>query len=239
MKRALALVLLFLAEACVTGRGTLLADPSLRPQSVHIPRIAVVPNRLPAVMPDAERWRSFCWRTAADELRKRGYEVAGYEVSTGAFDRAGLDFDDTHSSRDKWADLASSLQVDAILVPSYAVFGHAGGVVFITRYTYEAVVNYQLYLAERNEFVARVEAYGEAGYLTGLLTAGGVGVGLGGPAIGVDSGTAVIPAALMVGADVVISLILAGRGSEGYWEDALGRAIHDGLQPLMAAFPER
>jgi len=69
--------------------------------------------------PLAAKWRAFNWKIAAEEFRKHGYEVIDYDTSVKSFEKSGLPVEDTHSSRDKYADLAQALAVDAIVIPYY------------------------------------------------------------------------------------------------------------------------
>lgn len=234
----LALLLVLSAAACAGGRGALLVDPSLKAGTARVTRVALVPNRQPLTLSDPEKFRAFNWAVAAAELRQRGYEVTDYETSRQAFERASLPFDDTHSSRDKWAELAQALGVDAILVPSYATFAESRGAVILTTFSFRATTTLQIYLAERNEFVGRIEAWGESSYTTGILGTAGVAASLGAVALGADPGAAGLTSLLAVGADIALGLVLTARGSDAYWEEAFSRSIRDGLKGFAAAFPK-
>ena len=81
-------------------------DPSL-PGVIPVRRVALVPNRLPANLLEPEKWRRSNWDVAAKALRAKGYDVVDYDASVASFEKSALPIEDTHASRDKYAELAS------------------------------------------------------------------------------------------------------------------------------------
>ncbi len=229
--------LFFLLSGCVvTGRGTLYTEPSIPRGSVKISRVAIVPNRLPANLTDPERWRSFNWKIAADEFRKHGYEVVDYDTSVRSFEKSGLPVEDTHSSRDKYADLAQALAVDAIVIPYYGTQFNSKNYIFVNNFGYDGVATFQVYLAERNDFASRVDAFGESSFPTGYLTLVGLAFSVGGPIIGEP--TLGLVGLVFVLGEIVYDISMMSKAPDTYWEQAFDAAIRHGLQPFFAAFPK-
>jgi hypothetical protein len=220
----------------VTGRGTLYTEPSIPRGNVKISKIAIVPNRLPANLTDPERWRLFNWKIASDEFRKRGYEVVDYETSVRSFEKSGLPVEDTHSSRDKYADLAQALAVDAIVIPYYGTQFNSKNYVLVNNFDFDAVATFQVYLAERNDFGSRVDTFGVSSFPTGYLTLVGLAFSIGGPLAGVPA-LGIVGLLAIIG-EVGYDIAMFSKAPDTYWEQAFDMAIRQGLQPFFAAFPK-
>ena len=229
--------LFFLVAGCaITGRGTLYTEPSIPRGRVKIQKVAIVPNRLPANLTDPERWRAFNWKIAAGEFRTHGYEVVDYDTSVKSFEKSGLPVEDTHSSRDKYADLAQALAVDAIIIPYYGTQFNSKNYILVNYFGYDGVATFQIYLAERNDFGSRVDAFGESSFPTGYLSVAGIVLSIGGailttPAFGY---LAILALLGEIGYDVA----MMSKAPDTYWEQAFDKAIREGLQPFFAAFPK-
>jgi hypothetical protein len=231
-----ALLLGSFASGCAhSGRGNLYVEPSINRAGVKVQKVAVVPNRLPATLMEPEKWRRYNWQLVAQELRRRNFEVIDYETCVRTFEKSGLPVEDTHSSRDKYADLAQSLGADAVIVPYYATFAYARNWVLVNKLTFASVATFQFYLAERNDFMARVDASGESSYYTGFLTLAGLGLTLLGAVTGTPelSTVALLP---LIG-EIVYVLVVGLKPPDSYWEDAFQQAIDQGMRPFFAAFP--
>lgn len=231
-----ALVLLLAAGCQTVGRGTLYTEPSIPRGTIKIQKVAIVPNRLPANLTDPEKWRVFNWKIAADEFRKRGYEVVDYDTSVKSFEKSGLPVEDTHSSRDKYADLAQALAVDAIVVPYYGTQFNSKNYIFVNSFGYDGIATFQVYLTERNDFASRVDAFGESSFPTGYLTLAGIAFSIGAPLAGVPS-LALLGLVAIIG-EVVYDIAMMSKAPDAYWEMAFDAAIRQGLQPFFAAFPK-
>lgn len=237
MKRTiLAAPLFFLLGCQVVGRGTLYTESSIPRGSVKISKVAIVPNRLPANLTDPERWRVFNWKIAADEFRKRGYEVVDYDTSVKSFEKSGLPVEDTHSSRDKYADLAQALAVDAIVVPYYGTQFNSKNYILVNNFGYDAVATFQVYLAERNDFASRVDAFGESSFPTGYLTLAGLFFTIIGPIAGSPE-LALVGLVAVLG-EIGYDVAMMSKAPDAYWEQAFDAAIRHGLEPFFAAFPK-
>ena len=238
MTRKVAAALIFLlAAGCQTvGRGTLYTEPSIPRGTIKVQKVAIVPNRLPANLTDPEKWRLFNWKIAAEEFRKRGYEVVDYDTSVRSFEKSGLPVEDTHSSRDKYADLAQALAVDAIVIPYYGTQFNSKNYVLVNNFMYDGIATFQVYLAERNDFASRVDAFGESSFPTGYLTLAGLVFSIGAPLAGAPS-LAIVGLLAIIG-EIAYDIVMMSKAPDTYWELAFDAAIRQGLQPFFAAFPK-
>ncbi len=232
------LVPLFLLMGCaITGRGNLYTEPSIPRGNVKIQKVAIVPNRLPANLTDPERWRAYNWKIAADEFRKHGYEVVDYDTSVKSFERSGLPVEDTHSSRDKYADLAQAMAVDAIVVPYYGTQFQSKNYILVNYFGYDGIATFQIYLAERNDFASRVDAFGESSFPLGYGTLAGMFFSILGPTVFGTPELALVGLVAILG-EVGYDIYMMQAAPDKYWEQAFDKAIRDGLQPFFAAFPK-
>lgn len=230
------LLLLGLSACSITGRGNLYTEPSIPRGNVKISRVAIVPNRLPANLTDPEKWRHYNWNIAAQEFRKRDYEVVDYDTSVKAFEKSGLPVEDTHSSRDKYADLAQAMGVDAIVIPYYGTQFNSKNYILVNYFGYDSLATFQFYLAERNDFVSRVDAFGESSFPLGYLTLGGLILSVGGPLLGAPE-LGIVGLIAVLG-EVGYDIVMMAPAPDKYWEQAFDKAIREGLAPFFAAFPK-
>jgi hypothetical protein len=228
---------LFLLMGCaITGRGTLYTEPSIPRGNVKVAKVAIVPNRLPANLTDPEKWRAFNWKIAADEFRKHGYEVVDYDTSVKSFEKSGLPVEDTHSSRDKYADLAQALAVDAIVVPYYGTQFNSKNYILVNYFGYDGIATFQIYLAERNDFASRVDAFGESSFPLGYGSLAAIVFSVLAPLAGAPE-LAIVGLVGILG-EVGYDIYMMQAAPDKYWEQAFDKAIRDGLQPFFAAFPK-
>ena len=227
---------LFLFGCTITGRGTLYTEPSIPRGQVKVTRVAIVPNRLPANLTDPEKWRAFNWKIAAEEFRKHGYEVIDYDTSVKSFEKSGLPVEDTHSSRDKYADLAQALAVDAIVIPYYGTQFTSKNYILVNYFGYDGVATFQIYLTERNDFASRVDAFGESVFPVGYGTLAGLGLTLIG-AITLEPAISLLALVPILG-EVGYDIYMMSKAPDLYWEQAFDKAIREGLQPFFSAFPK-
>ncbi len=237
-------------------------EPGIDRQSLNVRRIAIVPNRLPNNLLEPERWRKSNYEIIKRELQRNGFDVVDYATSVDAFERSGLPTEDTRSSRDKYAELCQQLGADAVFIPYYGTQSFAKGAMIFNTFTFIAIATFQVYLAEKNDFLARIDATGSNGFTTGGAAAAGLAVGgalmlagsLSAPSpsscttlacaqnaaksassAGDLSGAGGIVMAAGLIVDLIMGLALSARAPEGYWEDAFEEAIKDGLKPFLAA----
>jgi hypothetical protein len=223
------MLLLFVGafQGCgTTGTGSIFFEQSVKRNDVEIARVAIVPNRLPLNLQDPEKWRLINWEIARREFEERGYEVVDYRTSVNAFVRSGLPIEDTKSSRDKYADLANALNVDAIIIPYYGTFAAMKNVfLFVNTGSYVGVATFQIYLRKQNDFFTRVDCSGENYYTTGFFMPIGIGLTFVQPAVGL----------VVEGVGLVYDLVVSLRSSDSRWEAAFAEAIHEGLAPFFGA----
>jgi hypothetical protein len=225
---------------CVTGEGKLYFEPSIQRGQVRIRRVAIVPNRLPLNLQNAEFWTERNWNKLAEMFRGRGFEVVDYATSRGAFNEGGLPLEDTKSSRDKYADLARRLAVDAIVIPYYGTYGTASNFLFATRSDHVSVATLQIFLADKNDFFTRADASGRYRWTSGLgMTLGmivaGAGSGLlnsnlnsGLAVMGVGGGIAIL--------GIIADLVVAAIPDNSKFGSAFDKAFEEALGPFFAAF---
>lgn len=246
------------------AKSSLFIEPSIRPGEVTVRRVAVVPNRLPANLRDPEKWRKINWKLIEREFRSKNFDVVDYETSVAAFERSGLPVEDTRSSRDKYAELAAALGVDAVIIPYYGALHYSEQVFLVASQHFVSVLTFQVYYPAKNDFGGRIDASGEVTYQTGEIAAGSMltgmafillgslGVGAegksgcrtvsgvevcdsyGGPSPLITLGGPIIGIGTLV--DAIDALIKTAPGGDHYWEQAFAQAVTKGLQPWFAAY---
>jgi hypothetical protein len=244
-------LLLAIAGGCATttSQSNLYFEPSIQRSEVRIRRVAIVPNRLPMNLADPESWRKYNWEQANLEFTKRGFEVVDYETSVRTFEASGLPLEDTPNSRDKLADLARELNVDAIIVPYYGTLFESNQVILVSEMHWKGVITFQVYLTSANDFFARLDLSGDtmwmANYGTIFLLAASMSTPtpeyewVDGQMVEKDDPTAAARTGIfMFGAFYMIAdFYYAIRGSKYMWRKSFKRAIQKGLEPFFVAFP--
>jgi hypothetical protein len=198
-------------------------------------RIAIVPNRLPLVLQEAELWRRQNWQTLADILAGRGFEVIPYDATISAAMDAGLPLEDTFSSEDKFAAFCRISNADLVIMPYYGMYSRTVMMLLVMRIEYVAVVSYQFYEPGGNIFFHRADSSGTAGYLSGLGTLAGIATS----AIGLIAGdTQVLPIAggVIMGVGTVIDLVNAVTPAQKWWTKGFQKAITSAIQPFLAVY---
>ena len=218
-----------------------------------------MPNRLPANLLEPEKWRRRNWDIASAALKTSGYDVIDYQTSVNAFERSGLPVEDTHSSRDKYADLATALAVDAIIIPYYGTFASSRPSFLIQSAEFSTVTTLQVYVAERNDFGARIDASGTASYSTGYGTLAGLALLLTGTLLQAQAASCVpvaprfdncnnsssnsqaqalqLSGGVLSLVDLVSGIYYASKSVDSYWESAFDKSIREAIQLFTVSFP--
>ncbi len=232
-------------------------EPSIPRSEVRIARVAIVPNRLPLNLTDAEEWRQFNWEEITRLFRRHGYEVVDYETTVSAFERSGLPLEDTQTSRDKYAEFASELAVDAVIIPYYGTLFNSQMVLFLSNMEWTSIATFQIYLTQSNDFFARIDASGTTKWVSGagplmimvasmMTTTRTVmetqyisGMPIQVPVEENVPGAEEVQTlyyAMGVGfllADLVVTLM----GPKAMWRASFRKGIRKGLEPFFTAFP--
>jgi hypothetical protein len=230
---------MLLLNGCGTsGSGELYTEPSVDRSEITINKVAIVPNRLPLNLTDPEKWRRYNWTVAKDEFVKHKINVIDYETSINAFNKSGLPVEDTKSSRDKYAEIAEQLGVDAVVIPYYGVYSTTKTLLIATNVSHRSVATFQIYLKQQNDFVSRVDVSGENQYTTGIVTTIGMALAIGGASSssGGESNLASVGGLLSLGG-LVFDLIQILVPDDSRWETAFDEAIIEGLKPFFASLP--
>ena len=258
--KSIASALALSLAACATiGEGRMYLEPSIKPGQVTLHRVAIVPNRLPVSLQDPEKWRRYNYDLLHDAFQQHGIEVVDYDTTVRVFEKSGLPMEDTKSSRDKWADLAEQLGVDAVVLPYYGTFGSVDGSILISHH-FISVTTLQIYLAGQNDFFSRLDLGGDSSYTTGFTTiasfAAAVAVMIvslavkpspptfdssgqctsscGGSSSGLDAaGIAGIVSTGTTLLGLVIDIIAGSGSSDSHWEHAFAASVDEGLEPFF------
>lgn len=224
-----------LLSACVSTSATLYVEPL--EATLDIRRVAVVPNRLPLNLTNSRYWEDRNAEFIARRFERRGFAVVDLGVARQAFERSGLPVEDTSVSREKHAELAAALGVDAVVVPYYGTQSNVENYFLVNDIRYGAVVTLQIYLAEANDFFARIDASGTHNYLSGI----GLSVGLVLMLVASDPDSAEVAAPLALSAMVGGALADLGMGlfvrADARWGSAFDSALVHGLDEFFARFP--
>ena len=233
------LLLVFVAGCGTTGSGELFVEPSIDRSEINITKVAIVPNRLPTNLLNPEKWRRFNWGVVAQQFRDRGIEVIDYETSVNMFRKSGLPVEDTKGSRDKYAELAEQLGVDAVVVPYYATSGTLKSMFLLNSGYYDAIASFQIYLKQQNDFFARIDVAGQNYYTTGFGMLIGIGATAAVTATGssstsdMETASAVSLGAFIAGMALDLGITL--RSEDSRWESAFEAGIEAGMRPFFAA----
>ncbi len=226
-------------EGCgTTGSGLLFIEPSIRRQDIQIRRVAFVPNRLPLNLQDPEKWRKYNWKVANENFEKQGFEVIDYETTVDAFNKSGLPVEDTKTSREKYAALSQQLGVDAIIVPYYGTFSSTKASIIINSFSYVSVATFQIYLAQQNDFLSRIDTNGKNRFATGFYLLPVIGLGILASEIDDEDDKETIG---YIGLGVAVVGVLHDlyqtlRSSDSRWRAAFRRSIEEGLKPFFASY---
>jgi len=223
----------------VSGSGTLYLEPNVG--SPHVRRVAVVPNRLPANLTNAEYWQERNARMISEEFERRGFDVIDIGVAEAAFMRSGLPLEDTPASRDKYAQLAAELGVDAIVIPYYGTQLAASSIVFSSTISHQAVATLQIFLTEINDFFARIDVSGEHTYTSGYIMMSGLGAMMSSQRFA-DSGSDALTIGMVGGLGIamiglVMDVVVASTSSASKWGDAFDAGLASGLDHFFKRFP--
>lgn len=153
-----------------TGSGTIYVEPSTKWQDITIKKIAIIPNRLPMNIVSRDSMMKNNWESIKSEFTVRKFDVVDYKTSVKVFEELGLPIEETKSSRDKLAELADQLGVDAIIIPYYGISSETKGYLFLSTITWNTTTTFQIYLSQKNDFFARIDASGEKKYTSGVLS---------------------------------------------------------------------
>jgi len=231
MKKYIVLICLAMMaalQACgTTGTGLLYIEPSVKQQDVAIRKVAVVPNRLPLNLQDPEKWRKYNFGVVKEEFTTRGFEVVDYESSVKTFEKSGLPVEDTKSSRDKYAELAQQLGVDAIVLPYYGTFGSSANFLFVNNTAFISVGTFQIFLTQKNDFFTRSDVSGKNQYTTGIGTVGGFVLLFASPPVG----------GIVIAAGTIFDLVQVLVPRDTRWQKAFKKGIQEGLKPFFVVYP--
>lgn len=154
---ALLFLLTQIITSCATkGKASLYSELAIPPQNVKAKTIAIMPNRYPLVLQNAEEWRVKNYESIKRILVRNGFNVVDYNTANQLFQESGLPMEDTKSSRDKYAELAQKLNADLLIFPYYGTSFSTTG--FTNSYI--AVTTLQLYSVAHNDFCARIDMEG-------------------------------------------------------------------------------
>jgi hypothetical protein len=145
-----------------TGNGILFTERSISPADVEFQRVAILPNRLPLNLQDPEMWRTNNFNVMKKRFEREGFQVIDYNTSVEMFNKSGLPMEDTKVSRDKYAELASEMGADILIFPYYGTSFRVTG--FTDKQNFEVVGSLQIYLANQNDFMTRIDFTGKNYY---------------------------------------------------------------------------
>jgi len=150
--------MVILTSCGTTGSGVLYTERSIDPMSVNLQRVAILPNRLPLNLTDPEMWKKYNWEVMRRRFEKEGMQVIDFTTSVEMFNKSGLPLEDTKVSRDKYAELAEELGADILIFPYYGTSYRVTGIT--DKNNYEITGSLQVYLAEENDFMTRIDIEG-------------------------------------------------------------------------------
>ena len=236
---AFSILLLFIMSGCgPTSEHDVFFEPEIDQRDVDVNRVAIVPNRLPLMLDQQEMWRRRNWETAKNEFEERGFDVVDYETSVDVFQQSGLPVDDTPQSRDKLLDYSEELGVDLIFVPYYGTMFNNRNFLIFNVNNFRTVTTFQIYSAQKEEFVSRIDATGEYTVRTGLGALLVVGVSFFGAGADADIDTETQETIGSIGLAIsVIDLIRLLIPPENRWATAFQFSITAGLDPFFAVYP--
>lgn len=221
-----------------TGTGVLYSERSITPSDVRYQRVAILPNRLPLNLTDPERWRMYNWEVMQKRFIKEGFQVIEYTTSVEMFSRSGLPLEDTKVSRDKYAELAEEMNADILIFPFYGTSFRISGIT--DKNNYEVTGSLQIYLADQNDFMTRIDFEGNNYYrafskILPLAMAGGFFLltNL------VDDPDIMMVGTLAMPVGYLATLIPLFTPARVRWERAFRYSINKGLDQFFAKYQGR
>lgn len=135
------------SSACISVSGDALVyrEPSHLARRILISRVAIVPNRMPINVKNAGYWRRYNWSKIRELFEKKNIAVVDYESSVQLFEESGLPIEDRKASRDKYAELAKKLNVDAVVIPCYGTMFSVDGIL-IRKHEYGSFMTLKIYI---------------------------------------------------------------------------------------------
>ena len=151
---------IFVQSSCSSGKATIYSERSIKPSDVPIKKVAIVPNRLPLNLTNAEYWKKYNFELIKNRFSDKGYQVLDYNTSNRLFEESGLPMSDTKISRDKYAELAEELGVDILVFPYYGQLFEMSNYAIIMISKYKSIGSLQFYSTKHNDFISRVDFEG-------------------------------------------------------------------------------
>lgn len=211
--------------SCSTkGRALLYSEPSIQLQNIKAKTVAILPNRYPVTLQNAEEYRRKNYTVIKNILVHRGFNVIDYNTSNEMFLQSGLPLEDTKSSRDKYAELSQKLNADLLIFPYYGTTYSTTG--FTNSYI--AVTTLQFYSVEHNDFCARIDMEGTHKVHTWpaqILPFGGIGLSFIEPEL--SMGGFVLP--------IIYNIGVAIDGKKGH-DKAFKKGINEGISLFVSRF---
>ena len=237
-------------DSLASGVGSVF-DDTVQKSELKVRRVAIIPNRMPLFLTEADMWRRFNWQVLAGMFEDRGFDVVDFDTTNEAFIRSNLPMEDTGVSEEKFSRMADSLQADILVMPYYGTSFQTKAVLVANVPKYIALVTLQIYSASENKFIYRSDqtsftsvfmGYSMVALLVSLplpATTGGTE-----PSGDVLSGTydpgtpgTMNPAKILLPVlGVVADLAVAMIPPKRHWEKAFLKADRKALQPFFSSF---
>lgn len=168
LRRVVFLGIVLILLSSIPGFARLLKeslfDSTFDKSSITVRRVAIIPNRLPMVLEEPEKWRQVNWKITAEMFTKQGFEVVDYDTTLEAVEASNLPLEDTGTSEEKFAATASALNADILIMPYYGTgYAERPGCIGTT-HGFSGTVEYQVYSRNANMFIFRSEKVGVASF---------------------------------------------------------------------------
>lgn len=224
------------------GKTTSFFDTQFDKSQLQINRVAIIPNRLPLMVKEPEYWRKTNWELISKIFKDHGYEVIDYESTNIAFQNANLPIEDTGSSAEKFAQAASELNADVLIMPYYASVFTGNAILSTSQMNYNAQVSLQIYSSLENRFIFRADADANSGFAsyTGLFAALMPIINSSGSDSSGRDPIAPILKILFGGVAlgfVIGDLVNGLTPAEEWWKRAFTEAIKVSLEPFFSLYP--
>lgn len=175
MKRFFLAVFVFLLATGVSTQASLqesLFANDFDASEIRVRRVAVIPNRLPLNLEEAESWRKILHEHMTHVIQQKGFEVVDYETTVRAFESNDLPLDDVGDvDVEKYAGCADDLDADILIMPYLAIGSEERPGFFpftASRNRYFAFVELQLYSRDTGKFIHRSDKTGVKSVYTGI-----------------------------------------------------------------------